>query len=83
MREKKRKKELRKKQLLGYVKNLELKSTRQVVNLNENKLMTHLVTLNACWRPDIYLDNGRYCDGCVLFEACACKIKRVRKKVNT
>ncbi len=77
---KQRKKELRKKQLLGYVKTLELKSTRQVVSLNNNKLMTHLVTQNACWRPDIYLDNGKYCNGCILFENCSCRVKKLRKK---
>jgi hypothetical protein len=80
VKKKKRKKELQKKQLLSYVKDLKVSwSQRQLVNLNEDKLLTHLCTVNACWRPDIYLDNGRNCNGCSLFENCSCKIKRLKK----
>lgn len=80
VKKKKRKKELQKKQLLSYVKDLKITWTqRQLVNLTKDKLMTHLCTINACWRPDIYLDNGKSCNGCSLFENCACQIKRLKK----
>lgn len=81
MEKKRRKKELQKKQLINYVKERKVTSTsRQVINLNKDKLWTHLVTQHACWRPDIYLDNGKSCEGCSLFENCSCSVKRLKKK---
>jgi len=77
---KKRKKELQKKQLVSYVKELKLTSTRQVINLEKDELWCHLVTRDACWRPDIYLDNGKSCDGCKLYTNCSCSIKRIKKR---
>lgn len=38
----------------------------------------HQVTTNACWRPDLYLDNGRACDGCGLYQFCKATIKRLK-----
>lgn len=80
MEKKRKKKELQKKQLLTYVKELKVVSTRQVIDLKKDKLWTHLVTQNACWRPDIYLDNGKSCEGCVLFENCSCRVKKLKRK---
>ena len=37
-------------------------------------------TTNTCWRPDIYLNNDRSCDNCVLYENCACNSKRLAVK---
>lgn len=40
---------------------------------------THVqeMTTGQCQRPDIYLNNDRSCDGCVLYDACACTRKRL------
>ena len=35
------------------------------------------LTEGACQRPDIYLDNDRACDGCALYEHCACTAKQL------
>ena len=37
------------------------------------------ITKDNCWRPDIYLNNGKACDGCVLFTNCACTFKKLKK----
>jgi hypothetical protein len=38
------------------------------------------ITSNSCLRPDIFLDNGRYCDGCPWEENCVCPIKKIYGK---
>jgi len=35
------------------------------------------LTEGACMRPDIYLNNDRACDGCDLYEHCACAAKQL------
>lgn len=35
----------------------------------------------ACARPDIYLDNGRNCEGCPHYEICESELKRLPKGV--
>lgn len=35
------------------------------------------LTEGSCQRPDIYLDNDRACDGCSLYEHCACASKQL------
>lgn len=35
------------------------------------------LTEGVCQRPDIYLDNDRACDGCDLYEFCACNAKQL------
>ena len=35
----------------------------------------------ACARPDIYLDNGRNCEGCPHYAICECDIKKLPKGV--
>ena len=34
---------------------------------------------NNCWRPDMFLDNGRACNGCSLFKHCLCSFKRIKE----
>lgn len=50
------------------------------VSLLENKEVAEHVTKSSCWRPDIYLDNDRFCNGCIIYENCCCPIKRIDKK---
>jgi len=38
------------------------------------------ITSNSCIRPDIYLNNDKYCNGCPWIEHCICRIKRFSKK---
>lgn len=33
----------------------------------------------TCQRPDIFLNNGKYCDGCSYWEYCLCDKKRVTR----
>lgn len=40
------------------------------------------VTKAACIRPDIYLDNGRHCEGCPYFEHCKSKIRRLNTRTR-
>ena len=49
-------------------------------SLIKDKEITEHVTATSCWRPDIYLDNDRYCNGCIIYDNCACPIKRKDKK---
>ncbi len=76
---KKKKRQL--KQLKEFAKNYQMPLMKGAArsNLLTNKEGIKLVTENACIRPDIYLDNGRYCDGCFYWKDCECKIKRVTK----
>jgi tRNA A58 N-methylase Trm61 len=36
------------------------------------------LTYFACARPHIYLDNGRHCKGCSIYNLCKCPIKRIK-----
>lgn len=51
-------------------------------NLLKNKDGISNVTNGACIRPDIYLDNDRYCDDCPYYDDCSCDLKRLTKKKN-
>jgi hypothetical protein len=48
----------------------------QRISFNDPEAVRQL-TEHACQRPDIYLDNDRACDGCSLYEHCACKSKQL------
>jgi hypothetical protein len=48
----------------------------QRISFNDPEAVRQL-TEHACQRPDIYLDNDRACDGCGLYEHCACKSKQL------
>lgn len=68
-------------QLKEFAKNYQVTSKNsEKINLLKNKEGIALVTENACIRPDIFLDNDRYCDECPYLDSCACKIKRVTKR---
>ena len=73
------------KQLKEFAKNYQVPHIKNGSrsNLLENKEGIKLVTENACIRPDIFLDNGRYCDGCLYWKDCICEIKRVSKGYKT
>lgn len=47
-----------------------------VYDIVSNAEECKLATANTCWRPDIYLNNDRSCNNCVLYENCACTSKR-------
>jgi len=51
----------------------------EVLSLN-NPAHVAILTTNACWRPDFYLNNDRTCVECSLYENCQCKLKRLPKK---
>jgi hypothetical protein len=38
------------------------------------------ITESSCIRPDIYLNNDKYCNGCPWSEYCICGLKRFSKK---
>ena len=45
-------------------------------NFNDPESVKQL-TEGTCQRPDIYLNNDRACDGCALYEHCACASKQL------
>lgn len=45
-------------------------------NFNNADHVSELTT-GTCQRPDIFLNNDRACDGCVLYENCACSVKQL------
>ena len=45
-------------------------------NFNDAESVKQL-TDGTCQRPDIYLNNDRACDGCALYEHCACASKQL------
>jgi len=55
--------------------------TRQVVDFTDKKQIAKL-TESACLRPDIYLNNERACNGCSVFEYCACPVKKWNNKLS-
>lgn len=69
-------------QLKEFAKNY--KSSEPKTKDNRNVLKTAdgiaNVTQAACIRPDIYLDNGKHCEGCPYFEYCKSKIRRLSKR---
>ena len=40
------------------------------------------VTQAACIRPDIYLDNGKHCEGCPYLEHCKSNIRRLNTRTR-
>lgn len=46
----------------------------------KDKIAVQAITSNSCLRPDIFLDNGKYCDGCPWSDHCVCDIKRFHGK---
>jgi len=52
----------------------------EIFSLLEDKKIAEHVTQSSCWRPDIYLNNDRFCNGCIIYENCCCPIKRLDKK---
>ena len=76
----------------------ELKEAASTVTVNVNAVPVRYnfkdpvqveeLTNGTCQRPDIYLNNDRACDGCALYEHCACSVKQLladtgRRKVAT
>ena len=45
-----------------------------------NKIGVEELTGSACVRPDIYLNNHKFCDGCAWSKYCICHLKRFLKK---
>lgn len=46
----------------------------------DSKEQVQHITASACLRPDIFLDNGRYCNGCPWIKNCICRLKRISEK---
>jgi hypothetical protein len=46
----------------------------------KDKIGVSEITRESCLRPDIFLDNGKYCDGCPWSENCVCRLKRFHGK---
>lgn len=40
-------------------------------------------TKTQCFRPDIFISNGRHCDGCPIFEDCKNRLKNLPKFVES
>ncbi len=66
--------------LKDYAKTFEFNYKPIVYDIVKNAEECKVATTNTCWRPDIYLNNDRSCDSCVLYENCACNSKRLSSK---
>ena len=78
-------KQARTEELVASVRNTKIDISgdyRVKIDLKKNPEAVAEFTQGACLRPDIYLDNDRYCDGCVHFEHCACALKQLSKKAK-
>jgi len=68
------------KQLNEFVENYQI-TQKPKKNKKSNLLSTKegiaSVTKSACIRPDIFLNNDRYCDGCPYHEHCLSRIRRL------
>ena len=53
-----------------------------VICVDNNEEKVKYVTNGNCPQPHIYLNNGKYCNGCCLYRYCACTIKRLNNKMN-
>jgi len=51
-------------------------ATTLILNNKEN---IEFATKNGCFRPDIHLDNNKFCDVCHLKEHCIASTKKLRK----
>lgn len=40
-----------------------------------------IVSETTCLRPDIFLNNGRHCDGCKYFKVCRSRLKTLPKHI--
>ena len=54
----------------------------QFNEIADNEERVKYVTNGNCPQPHIYLNNGKYCNGCCLYRYCACTIKRLNNKMN-
>lgn len=52
----------------------------EIIDLVKNAEACKRETGNSCWRPDIFLNNDRTCNNCVLVENCACPARRLARK---
>ena len=50
--------------------------TKTLVDLNKE---ASSVT-STCWRPDIFLNSGKVCDDCSLYDLCNCASKKLSKQ---
>lgn len=51
-----------------------------IADIAKSASLTIEFTKGSCLCPVLYLDNDSCCDGCLLFENCACLCKRLSKK---
>jgi hypothetical protein len=54
---------------------------RKSINFKDPAQVASL-TQSACLRPDIYLNNERFCNGCALYELCKCRLKKWNNKIE-
>jgi hypothetical protein len=72
------------KQLKEFAKSYKHSNENSKKNILNSKEGIANVTDTACIRPDIFLNNGRYCFNCPYYDHCNCGIKRLTniKKSN-
>lgn len=68
----------RKAKSLKFLESYESPKTKNVktITLLKNIEVLKAETASSCFRPDLYLNGGRSCIFCNLYEHCACPIKR-------
>lgn len=62
---------------------IDFNRTNKVYSIEDiaaNASLTKEFTTGTCLKPRLYLDNDSYCNGCLLYENCACSSKRLNLK---
>lgn len=65
--------------LKEHAKAFQFEYKTNVIDLVKNADECAYITQSTCWRPDIFLNNDRTCNNCVLHVNCACPSKRLAK----
>lgn len=71
--------ELRREEIRAMIPVLDLTKKREFIPLVESPSLIAELTKDSCLRPDIFLNNSRYCDMCHFKVHCVCKSKRLLK----
>lgn len=51
-----------------------------ISNINNDTILDinpEIFKFDICYRPDIYFDNKKYCNGCTYYNLCGCKLKKL------
>ena len=56
-------------------------SFKELIRIPLNNLDVVELTKSQCFRPDLFLDNGRHCEGCPFYKDCNLSLKCLPKRI--